>query len=177
MQMKPEHVCRLSLLIERPHLSLRSQLILVRRMARHLNTERELTSSYFKAEVRKAEAELPFTKRRLAKIKGAQGKSLEAFESGLIDIGAWLYKNDEALTAHYGFEGICDLLEVNPVHRAEVIKYAKDMTRAIAAAAFDSGLEDSANGQSGRQTADWKEGPLYQAIWEAGIKDRAKWPG
>lgn len=170
MQMNPEHAERLSLLIERPHLTLRSQLILVRRMARHLNTERELASSYFKTEVRKAKAELPFTKRRLVKIKEAQGKSLEAFESGLIDIGAWLYKNDEALTAHYGFEGICDLLEVNPMHRAEVIKYAKDMTRAIAAVALDSGLEDSANGQSGRHQVDWKEGPLYQAFWEVMIR-------
>ena len=171
MQMKPEHVCRLSLLIERPHLSPRSQLILVRRMARHLNSERELSSSYFKAEVRKAKAELPFTKRRLAKIKEVQGKSLKAFKSGLSDIGAWLYLNDAALTARYGFEAICDLLEVNPVHRAEVIRYAKDMTRAIAAAAFDSGLEESASSQSGRYTADWKDGPLYQAIWEVGIRD------
>lgn len=171
MQMKPEHVFRLGLLIEQPHLSLRSQLILVRRMARHLNTERELTNSDFKAEARKAKAEHPFTKRRMAKIKEAQGKSLEASESGLIDIGAWLYKNDEALTAHYGFEGICDLLEVNPVHRAEVIKYAKNMTKALAAIAFDSGLEESASRQSGRQTADWKDGPLYQAIWEVRIRD------
>jgi len=175
MQMKPEHVFRLGLLIERPHLGLRSQLILLRRMARHLNTELELTSSYFKAEVRKAKAELPFTKRRLAKIKEAQGKSLKALKSGLSDIGAWLYLNDEALTARYSFEGICDLLEVNPVHRAEVIKYAKDMTRAIAAVAFDSGLEESAIRQSGSHPADWKDGPLYQAIWAVRIRDCTSW--
>ena len=95
------------------------------------------------------------------------------FESGLIDIGAWLCKNDEALTAHYGFEGICDLLEVNPEHRAEVIKYAKDMLRAITAVAFDSGLEESASTQSGKYPADWKDGPLYQAIWEVRIRDCA----
>ena len=144
-------------------------------MARHLNTERELSSSYFKAEIRKAKAELPFTKRRLAKIKEVQGKSLKAFKSGLSDIGAWLYLNDEALTARYGFEGICDLLEVNPAHREEVIKYAKDMTKAIAAIAFDLGLEESASRQSGSQTADWKDGPLYQAIWEVKIRECVSW--
>ena len=114
---------------------------------------------------------LPSTKRRLGKIKEVQGKSFEAFKSGLIDIGAWLYKNDQALTARYGFEGICDLLEVSQVHREEVIKYAKDMDRVVAAIALDSGLEDSASRQSGRHPADWKDGPLYQAIWEVRIRD------
>ena len=61
---------------------------------------------------------------------------------------------------------ICELLEVNPVHRAEVVQYAGDMDRAIFAVAFESGLEESARRQSGRHPADWKDGPLYQAFWE-----------
>lgn len=138
-----------------------------------------LQISLFKDEVRKAKAGLPSTKRRLAKIKELGGKSLKAFKSGLSDIGAWIYKNDEALTAHYGFEGICDLLEVNPVHRAEVINYAKDMTRAINAIAFDSGLEDSASQQSGKNPKDWKEGPMfnvYLEVMQTGeAVDRAKY--
>lgn len=66
----------------------------------------------------------------------------------------------------YGFEGICELLEVNPAHRAEVVQYTSDMDRAIFAVAFESGLEESASRQSGRHPADWKDGPLYQAFWE-----------
>ena len=66
----------------------------------------------------------------------------------------------------YGFEGICELLEVNPVHRAEVVQYASDVDRAIFAVAFESGLEESASRQSGRHPADWKDGQLYQAFWE-----------
>ena len=81
-------------------------------------------------------------------------------------VGQWLLENDALLTTMYGFEGICELLEVSPMHRPEVIQYAGDMRRAIFAVAFESGLEESASRQSGRHPADWKDGPLYQAFWE-----------
>ena len=81
-------------------------------------------------------------------------------------VGQWLFENDALLTTMYGLDGICELLEVNPVHRAEVVQYAGDMDRAIFAVAFESGLEESASSQSGRRPADWKDGPLYQAFLE-----------
>ena len=81
-------------------------------------------------------------------------------------VGQWLLENDALLTTMYGFEGICELLEVNPVHRPEVIQCAGDVDRAIFAVAFESGLEESASRQSGRHPADWKDGPLYQVFWE-----------
>ena len=82
------------------------------------------------------------------------------------DVGQWLLENDALLTSMYGFEGICELLEVNPAHRPEVIQCAGDMDRAIFAVAFESGLEESTSRQSGRHPADWKDGPLYQVLWE-----------
>ncbi|WP_341520746.1 hypothetical protein AABC73_20700 [Pseudomonas sp. G.S.17] len=180
MRMKPEHVFSLGLLIERPHLSLRSHLILVRRMARHLNTERALTRAFFRAEVKQAKAGLPFTKLKLAKIEEVQDRARQSFKAGLIDIGTWLYRNDEELTALYGFDGICDLLEVNPVHRAEVIKYADDMGRAISAIAFVSGYEESASQQSGKRQPDSKEGPLFfvflEMMMKAMVENRASMP-
>ena len=84
----------------------------------------------------------------------------------LFDIGTWLCQNDEALTAQYGFSGLCDVLEVNPVHRAQVIEEAKDVRRGISAIAFICALEDSASVQSGKHPPECKDGPLYQALWE-----------
>lgn len=99
MRMKPEHVFLLCQLMKQPHLTMRSQLILVRRFARHLNTERELTRAYFKTEVKKAKAAMPFTRRQLAKVEELQSKARKSFKSALLDIGTWVHNNDELLKA------------------------------------------------------------------------------
>ncbi|WP_395599584.1 hypothetical protein AB4P95_20270 [Pseudomonas sp. A1437] len=180
MQMKPEHSLRLNQLLDLPHLTMRSQLILARRLARNAHTERNLTRAFFREEVAKAKAGLPFTKDRLAKVKAVRDEARESYRAGLMEIGSWLYENDAALTKQYGFDGICDLLEVNPVHRADVVKYADDMGRAISAIAFVSGLEESASQQSGRRPADSKEGPLFfvflEMMMKAMVENRAAMP-
>ncbi|MEA9994284.1 hypothetical protein QN382_19020 [Pseudomonas sp. 10B1] len=170
MRMKPEHLTRLCSLMDAPHLSLRSQFILVRRIVRNIHAERQLTRAHFAAEVKKAEAGLPFTQNTVTKIKETQDRARKSIKARLSDIGTWLYQNDQALTARYGFDGICDLLEVNPVHRAEVIEYAEDMGRAVSAIAFVSGYEESASQQSGRRPADSKEGPLFFVFLEMMMK-------
>lgn len=163
MRMEPEHADRLEQLLKRPDLSLRSRLILARRVARYVCHERSLSRGYANSEIRKAEAGLPVTKGQLAKIRQSQK---EAHQTTLVDIGTWLCQNEEALTEQYGLEGIFDVLEVNPVHRAEVIEGAKDMRRSISAIAFIAALEDSASVQSGQHPAECKDGPLYQALRE-----------
>lgn len=163
MRIEPEHADRLKQLFRRPGLSLRSRLILARRLARYACTERSLSRGHANSEIREAEAGLPLTKGQLAKIRQSQK---EAHRTTLVDIGTWLCQHEEALTEQYGFEGICDVLEVNPVHRAEVIEGAKDMRRSISAIAFIAALEDSANVKSGQHPAECKDGPLYQALRE-----------
>ena len=166
MRMEPEHADRLKQLLRRPGLSLRSRLILARRLARYAWTERSLSCGHANSEIRKAEAGLPVTKGQLAKIRQSQKEAAQLHRKTLADIGTWLCQNEEALTEQYGFEGICDVLEVNPVHRAEVIEGAKDRRRGISAIAFISALEDSASVQSGQHPAECKDGPLYQALRE-----------
>ncbi|WP_224795744.1 hypothetical protein [Pseudomonas fluorescens] len=138
------------------------------------------TRAYFAAEIKKAEGGLPFTRRQLTTIKAAQKAASKSHKETLLNIGTWLYQNDEMLTARYGFDGICDVLEVNPVHRAEVIEYAEDMRRAISAIAFVSGFEDSASKQSGRHPEDWKDGPLFdvfmQMMRKAMVENRSTMP-
>lgn len=180
MRMKSEHARQMLELLALPHLSLRSQLILMRRYARHLNTERSLTRAFFRDELKKAEAGLPFTKRQVKAIKEVQSKASDSYKTVAVGLGTWLYQNDKGLTSKYGFDGICDVLEVNRVHRAEALEYAEDRGRAISAIAFISGVEDSASSQSGRRPADSKDGPLFHVfltmMMKAMVENRAAMP-
>ena len=164
--MKPEHAERLQTLVTVPHLSPRSRLIVLRRLARESHARREVVQAFFDSEIKKAKAGPPSTAKALKNIRGLYKQARADHEQIACVVGQWLFENDALLTTMYGFEGICELLEVNPVHRAEVVQYASDVDRAIFAVAFESGLEESASRQSGRHPADWKDGPLYQAFWE-----------
>lgn len=166
MRMKPEHHQRLHELTRLEHLSLRSLLILARRLVRQSLLDRKDVRTLFHEEVKKAEAGLPFTKRRLDTVKDLQRQARDHFRTGILEIGKWLYQVDEELTQKYGFDGVCDLLEVNPVHRPEAMQWMEDKNRAISAVAFISGMEDSAGQRSGRHPADWKEGTFFQVFLE-----------
>jgi len=95
MRMKPEHAARLQQLLTLTNLSPRSRLILARRVVRHICTERSLNPGH---------------------------DAYPLHRKTLFDIGTWLCQNEAALTAQYGFEGLCEVLEVNPVHRTQVIE-------------------------------------------------------
>lgn len=164
MRMRPEHAARLQQLLTLTDLSPHSRLILARRMARYICTEQLLSPGG--AEIEKAETGSPFTKGQSAKIQQIRNDASQLHRKTLADIGTWLCQNEEALTAQYGFAGLCDVLEVNLVHRAQVIEEAKDVRRGISAIAFICALEDSASVQSGRHPVECKDGPLYQALWE-----------
>ena len=168
--MKPEHAERLQTLVTVKHLSPRSRLLVLRRLARESHARWEIVQAFFDSEIKEAKAGLPSAAKALKMIRGLYKRARAGHERISSDVGQWLLENDALLTTMYGFEGICELLEVNPVHRAEVVQYAGDMDRAIFAIAFESGLEESASRQSGRHPADWKDGPLYQALWEMRTK-------
>lgn len=166
MRMKQEHYRRLHEISQLTHLSPRSDLILARRIARQAFAEKELIQARFTAEIAKAESGIPFTKARLASLKEAQRAWRNSFTDGILAIGGWLSKYDEMLTERYGFDGICDVLEVNPVHRPDVLELADGKGRAVSAVAFVCGFEDSAAYQSGRSSSDYKEGPLFKVFLE-----------
>ena len=168
--MKPEHAERLQTLVTVSHLSPRSRLLVLRRLARESHARWEVVQAFFDSEIKEAKAGLPSTAKALKKTRGFYKQAEDEHQQIASEVGRWLFKNDALLTTMYSFEGICELLEVNPVHRAEVVQDASDVDRAIFAVAFESGLEESASRQSGRYPADWKDGPLYQAFWEMRAK-------
>lgn len=134
-------------------------------MARYVCTAK-LSSGYADSELKKSHQGATLPKCEQAWIREKRNDALEFYRTTLLEIGIWVDRNEELLTEQYGLEGICDVLEVNPVHRAEVIEGAMDRRRSISAIAFISALEDSASVQSGRHPAECKDGPLYQALRE-----------
>ena len=165
MQMKPEHAKRLIELSKLQHLSLRSRLIVARRVARYICNAKP-SSSYADWESKKNHRRAMLTKCELAWIMKKRNNALEFRRRTLLEIGTWLHDNEELLTERYGLGRICDVLEVNPVHRSEVMTLAKSTRRGISVVAFVSTLEDSACSQSGKRPIEWKDGPLYHAIRE-----------
>jgi hypothetical protein len=160
MQMKPEHAERLVGLVVLPHLSPRSRLIVVRRLARESNARWVDTRAFFDEQIKHFKAGLPFTASQLARVNDLRKQARADHRRMQHELGQWLRENDALLTGLYGFAGVFDLLEVSPVHRAEVMEY-KDDGRAISSAAFIGGMEESASRQSGRKPEDWKDGPLF----------------
>ncbi|MBA6043789.1 hypothetical protein [Pseudomonas lactis] len=170
MQVKLKYKDRLGELLVMPHISPRSRLIVVRRIARICNSQWVETREYFRELIKEAELGLPFTTAKLKKIDAMRSEARSQHKATSYQIGQWIYENDDLLTKLYGFDGVCEVLEVNPVHRPEVLEYAEDQHRAIAAVAFIAGMEESASRQSGRQRPDYKDGPLFNVFMDMMIK-------
>jgi len=165
MQMKPEHSNCLIQLSRLQHLSLRSRLIVARRVARYI-CNAKLSNGYADSERKKSHQGATLMKCEQAWIRETRNDGLEFYRKTLLEIGSWLQSNEELLTEQYGLGGICDVLEVNPVHRSEVVALAENTRRGVSVIAFISALEDSACSQSGKRPIEWKDGPLYHALRE-----------
>ena len=170
MQVKLKYKERLGELLVMPHLSPRSRLIIVRRIARISHSQWVETREYFRELIKEAELGLPFTTGNLKKIDALRNEARSQHKATSYQIGQWIYENDALLTKLYGFDGVCEVLEVNPVHKPEVLEYAEDRDRAVAAVAFIAGLEESASRQSGRQRPDYKDGPLFNVFMDMMMK-------
>ena len=176
MKMKPEHADRWRELLCSRDLTLRSQLIVAKRCARHLGAVLEWEMRGNSVEQVASEKSAKFTSvslrnvqkkgKRSARFSTVRRQTVPALKQALAEIGKWLYANDVQLTELNGIEGVCDLLEVNPVHRGEVSANASCEDRAIQAVAFDCGNESSAASLSGKRPAECKEGPLFSALYE-----------
>lgn len=165
MRMKTEHASRLYELMDLPRLSLRTKLILARRIARHLSTERRSAHCEVEREVKRVATAFP-SKIRTPPMTRGRNTRVDAFNWSLAAIGAWVSQNEGPMTEDYGFDGICDLLNVNPVHRACMRGHAARKSAGVLEIVLGAGLEDSAASLSGRNPAELKDGALYQALWE-----------
>lgn len=163
MRMKPKHVRRLTELANRGNVEPLISLIIARRAARHMCAEREHDHTYYAAQIKAAKVGLPFTASMVKELEDEQSKRRKGRRKNFLAIADWLLRADDYLTIVHGMDTVLDVLEVNPVHRAEAAKYACESRTTLSGVAFAAGLEDSASARSGRNQSDHKDGPLFNA--------------
>lgn len=152
--------------------SLRSQFLIARWMARDSTAAREYYDRWFAQALRNAND--PGQAAALTK----QAQQLRAGQSRLAEhICFALRKLDRRLTAAASFDAICDLLGVNPVHRAAACQEFTVRRGAITTIAFIAGLEDSACSHSGRKVDEFKRGPLFAVFWAGFRRELKENPG
>lgn len=161
--MKSEHARRLAELANRGNVEPLVSLIIARRFARHLCAERAHDHAHYAAQIKSAKAGLPFTASRVKELEAEQAARRKGRRKNLIVIADWLLRADDHLTVVHGIDAILDVLQVNPVHRAEAAEYAAEAKGTLSGVAFVAGLEDSASTRSGRNQPDHKDGPLFNA--------------
>ncbi|TBW08304.1 hypothetical protein E0E50_15200 [Azotobacter chroococcum subsp. isscasi] len=166
--MKETHACTLATLATlacSPMATPRARLIAIRRLCRLLSQEREALYDELLAlrrQANKLRTFLPFTAERLDDLKWQEavlGDDLDGIELRLANIGRVLMGSSKRMTKAIGFDGLCDLLNINPAHR-ETARRAGHSTLTKLAYACQ---EDSAD----RHDEVWKDRPLFNALHAA----------
>ncbi|MCF5056969.1 hypothetical protein GIW54_07290 [Pseudomonas proteolytica] len=169
--MTPSLITRLCNIALKPGVSATTQLITTRRICRAIADQLDVIRSERRALRRQAgklKAFLPFTRQAIAELEERAQEHQEAIRSrawsALAGFGQSLMFDREGLAQALGFDQMCDLLSVNPVHRDRPIADGDTSLRGVA---YLSQLEDSAD----RKSDEWGAGgPLYQACHAAMIR-------
>jgi len=90
----------------------------------------------------------------------------DTYNRSLAAIGTWVSQNEGPITEDWSFDDVCDLLNVNPVHRTYMRGHAAIKKAGILEIVLGAGLEDSAASLSGRHPAELKDGAFYLALRE-----------
>jgi len=169
--MTPSLITRLCNIGMKPGISTATQLITTRRICRAIADQLDVIRSErrsLRRQAGKLKAFLPFTRQAIAELEVRAQEHQEAIRSGawsaLAGFGQSLMFDREGLAQALGFDQMCDLLGVNPVHRDRA---STDGDISLRGVAFLSQLEDSAD----RKSDEWGAGgPLYRACHAAMIR-------
>ncbi|MFA0917304.1 hypothetical protein ACDH53_03245 [Pseudomonas tremae] len=146
----------------------RAMFILIQRCIRislrHRDQIRE-ERRVFRREAGKLKAYLPFAQRQMdilmEKSRSHRHDELKVIKQGLVGFGYNLMKDVDGWFKTIGFDGVCDLLSVNPVHRVDARLSSE---RSLAGLIYVERLEYSASPSS----EEWgRGGPLFEACFEA----------
>lgn len=159
MLMPTSHYLRLVEICSRPGVTWRTQMIAIRRMCRHITESQHHLEGAIRRNIRSAKRRLPFAANALEENKALLRKFRANGRQALSAFGSWLRNNRETLEAHLGWDGLCDILCVNPVHRGDI----KRPERGLFAITWVGGwYEDSAT-----HWGKWHQtgaGPITRAI-------------
>lgn len=158
MRMKPEHFDRLVELSCREGLSLRIYLIMMRRALRHVIAEDEQERQEQSRAIRAFKRNLPWSKSALDKYLEACRALQQHNRELIVMYGCYLRDHHVALEAELGWGGLCDVLCVNPAHRAEAAKADKGL---FGITWIGRQFEDSATYYGSNDTG---KGPITRAI-------------
>lgn len=140
----------------------------VRNLVRH---RREIWAerTVFRREAEKLKAYLPFTAKQIDNLKEKaathRGIELEHNRNVLVGIGGMLLSDREGSYDRMGFDTVCDLLSINPVHRTEAARLQGE--RSLAGLIYVARMENSVN----PETDSWGDGgPLFEACFAATVE-------
>lgn len=151
-------------LATKPEASARTQLIATRMICRLYAADLDTLNAERRdlwRQARLARRFLPFTAAAVAALEqraASHAEGLrEALREALVGFGRVLLLDTDNLTEALGFDGLCDLLSINPVHREQARRDGGETVRGLV---FIAGMEDSA--QPRREG--WGDGgPLFRA--------------
>ncbi len=156
--MKPEHFDRLVELSCREGLSLRTYLIMMRRALRHVIAEDDRERLDASKGMRAFKRNLPWSQSVMDRYAEACRALQQHNRELLVMYGCYLRDHHVALEAELGWDGLCDVLCVNPAHRAE----ASEADKGLFGITWIGGqFEDSATYYGSDDTG---KGPITRAI-------------
>lgn len=164
-------------ILSKPYLSVRDTLTVCRRLARELQAIHVGAREQYLCEIKAAEAGLPFTEAKVQKLKEGDKEFHLSYEARISSIGNWLVDMGPSLDQELGFDSICDLLNVNPVHRHMLKEDQAEGADTLISIAHFAGLEDSAEQISGKKKREYKDGPLFWCYMEVMCDYIKKNPG
>lgn len=158
---------KLAAIARKPALSHRTMLILTRRVVQQGLRHREQIRAerrIFRREAGKLKAYLPFAEKQIDELMEKSRTHRQAdvaeIKKGLVGTGYHLIHDTDGTYSAIGFEGMCDLLNINPVHRQAIQRDELSLAGLI----YIARLENSAASRS----EEWGEGgPLFEACFAA----------
>ncbi|WP_313227686.1 hypothetical protein [Stutzerimonas chloritidismutans] len=159
--MKSEHFDRLVDLSCREGLPLRTYLVMMRRALRHVIAEDDRERQEQSRDIRAFKRNLPWSQSALDKYTEACRALQQHNRKLIVMYGRYLRDSHLALEQEIGWEGLCDVLCVNPVHRVEAAEPEKSL---LGITWIGGQFEDSATHYGGNATG---KGPITRAIGAA----------
>jgi hypothetical protein len=105
----------------------RTRLIVMRRILREVLAQDDREKTILRMAIRAMKRRLPFTQARVTELEGLLDDCRKANRAVLIDYGQVLRDYHRELELSMTFDELCDVLGVNPVHRAEVAEIEKGL--------------------------------------------------
>lgn len=158
MRMKPEHFDRLVELSCREGLPLRTYLIMMRRALRHVIAEDDRERLDASKGMRAFKRNLPWSQSAMDKYAEACRALQQHNHELIVMYGRYLRDSHLELEAEIGWDGLCDVLCVNPAHRAEAAEADKGL---FGITWIGGQFEDSATHYGSEDTG---KGPITRAI-------------